>query len=45
MINFVCSFLIRIILESAYSLHDRVFMDNIGTILVFAVIVSTCFFL
>lgn len=27
-----------IILESAYSLHDRAFFDNLGTVLVFAVI-------
>ena len=27
-------------LESAYSLHDRTFMNNFGTILLFAVIVS-----
>lgn len=30
----------RIILESAYSLHDIVFVTNLGSILVFAVIVS-----
>lgn len=29
-----------IILESAYSLHDRVFFDNIGTILWYAVMVN-----
>ena len=30
----------RIILESAYSLHDRVFFDNLFTVLLYAVIVS-----
>ena len=30
----------RIVLEASYSLHNRVFLDNIGSILVFAVIVS-----
>ncbi|KAF2364532.1 hypothetical protein FHG87_004710 [Trinorchestia longiramus] len=29
---------IRIILEAAYSLHDRCFIDNLGTVLVFAVL-------
>ncbi|ELT90348.1 hypothetical protein CAPTEDRAFT_132934 [Capitella teleta] len=34
-----------IILESAFSLHDRVFFDNLGTILIYAVIgtVINCF--
>ncbi|KAK2142450.1 hypothetical protein LSH36_952g00068 [Paralvinella palmiformis] len=34
-----------IILESAYSLHDRVFFDNLGTILLYAVVgtVMNCF--
>ena len=30
----------RIILESAWSLHDRTFFDNVGTVLIYAVIVS-----
>jgi len=34
-----------IILESAYSLHDRAFMDNLGTILIYAVLgtLVSCF--
>ncbi|CAN8016318.1 unnamed protein product, partial [Ixodes persulcatus] len=31
-------YLFRIILESAYSLHDSAFFSNIGTILLFAVL-------
>lgn len=34
-----------IILESSYSLYDRAFADNIGTVLFYAVIVSFVFFL
>ena len=30
----------RIILDAAYSLNDRVFVENLGTILLYAVIVS-----
>ena len=30
----------RIILEAAYSLHDRTFADNVGTVLLYAVVVS-----
>jgi len=33
---FYCS----VILESAWSLHDRTFFDNVGTVLIYAVIVS-----
>ena len=35
----------RIVLESAYSLNDRVFFNNIGTILLYAVIgtILNCF--
>ena len=33
--------LFRIVLESAYSLHDRTFYENIGTTLIYAVVVST----
>lgn len=31
----------RIVLEAAYSLNDRTFSDHIGTILLYAVMVST----
>lgn len=31
-----------IILESAWSLHDRTFFDNVGTVLIYAVIVRNC---
>ena len=34
-----------IILESSYSLYDRAFADNIGTVLFYAVIVSLCSFI
>ncbi len=34
----------RIILESAYSLYDKVFFDNIRTILLMAVVVSCLYF-
>lgn len=35
-----CNLIDRIILESAYSLHDIAFVTNLGSILVFAIIVS-----
>ncbi|KAF6017937.1 hypothetical protein EB796_023747 [Bugula neritina] len=36
-----------IVLEASYSLHNRVFFDNIGSILVFAVVgtIISCFFI
>lgn len=37
-------FIYSIILESSYSLYDRAFADNIGTVLFYAVIVSLCSF-
>ena len=35
-----CKFILSIILEAAYSLKDRAFVDNLGTILLYAVLVS-----
>ena len=35
----------RIILEAAFSLHDRTFLENIGSILLFSVVVSIIFYL
>lgn len=40
---FICTY--SIILESSYSLYDRAFADNIGTVLFYAVIVSLCSFI
>lgn len=40
--NTLLVFLYSIILESSYSLYDRAFADNIGTVLFYAVIVSFC---
>ena len=40
---FFVVFFFRIVLESAYSLHDRTFYENIGTTLIYAVIVSSLF--
>lgn len=36
----IVHFLNRIVLEAAYSLNDRTFSDHIGTVLLYAVVVS-----
>ena len=39
----ILTWIFSIILESSYSLYDRAFADNIGTVLFYAVIVSVVF--
>ena len=36
---FFCHFLFRIVLEAGYFLQDRAFFENIGTILLYAIVV------
>ena len=38
---FVCLFVCRIVLEAGYFLQDRAFFNNLGTILLYAVVVSS----